>query len=338
MFRKPRELPNAGESPPKPSTGRPPTPPSATNSRIPLVIEENTRIAQDLTVLLSAQNKMMSKSNGRTISFAVGKARAKPNGSILSFFKKTASSSTAEPTFKTSEESLFLDNENLEEQEVVQIPTPPRDFSTTDISPKDGNGRETESDSFRFNEENGPMKRRRMDEVMVSSPLSPSRELAGRLRIGPFIEDSDNEEETLHTFPEEIFEEDSKVNHSSSESPKEIFFSEDTIKPFGTLDSPRVPRLKRESTNTIEEHDFQGLDDFIDDEFPEEGEEYLERKWMEEQTQFELSLEEDTPCETPLEKSESIINTESIESLSNSAATVCPICSMELMGRTDQVS
>jgi DNA cross-link repair 1A protein len=108
----------------------------------------------------------------------------------------------------------------------------------------------------------------------------------------------------------------------------------------GEIFESDVPRLTREATSIFEPGDF-GDEEFENEEFYEEGEEFLERRWMEEQREMGLTfddedskseyetdsvrtpqsfVEEDTPLECATE-AESV--------------TLCPICNGSMKGLSE---
>ena len=103
---------------------------------------------------------------------------------------------------------------------------------------------------------------------------------------------------------------------------------------------PPKPDLKRESTSVVVAEDFEGMGDFVDDEFPEEGEEFMERRWMEEQAEMEADMEShdgdiDEPTREGDEKVEDCQNMVQ----NNTAASACPICGGNTSGlNEDRVS
>ena len=334
MFRKPREAATqvAIEIPLKPSTGRPPTPPISTVHLKPQSsIDSMVPMASPTTPLLR-KNKLLPRANGRTPTLA-GKAKGKPNGSILNFFKKTDPTVSCNGYPRDEEESLFLE-ESLTEGEItmpVQTPTPPRESELPD-SPSCRLGYSTNDEQTpRFNEDPRPVKRR----CMESPPVQwfPSSDVKAEVgpKTGPFIEDSDSGDElrSMSTKSGEF------INQPSTNGKLELELEGQDAE-IKSEEWPPVPSLQRENTSTVERDEFEGIEDFIDDEFPEEGEEFLERQWMEEQRDIELGMEVDDVLgrnvginKDPLDETE--------EGMQDSGAASCPICSGSFVGLTDQV-
>ncbi|KIW87698.1 uncharacterized protein Z519_11672 [Cladophialophora bantiana CBS 173.52] len=98
-----------------------------------------------------------------------------------------------------------------------------------------------------------------------------------------------------------------------------------------------VPLLTREATNVFEPGEFG--DDFENDEFFEGGEEYMERRWMEEQREMGMEFDdEDSKSEaegirTPRSAVENDVQ---IEAEETHGVSVCPICngSMRALSET----
>lgn len=331
MFRKPRELasPLASTPPPKPSSGRPPTPETLTAQDKSYTSFGNSPKMTSSKTPLTGRTKPTSKSSSRTPALTSGKTGSKPNGSILNFFKKVTRSPETEHIIKDAEESLFLENEDLALKvgEPVQTPTPPRDDWLEETSPSFADNLSVDDDFSRFNEENGPVKRQKME--------SPSLELkyAARimLRKGPFIEDSDDGDE------EEILRNIHSLDKPPASSAPSGMVSD---KHDGTQDSvhlPVVPSFKQEQTSVDGGDEFQGIDDFIDEEFPEEGEEYLERRWMEQQRQFEMDSAEDGEMENNQVFISEDTGDEGNDLSNEEVVASCPLCSLGFDGLTDQV-
>lgn len=281
---------------------------------------------------------MLSKSNGRVSHLSVGKAKAKSNGSILNFFKKSDPTLTTKTNITDLEdESLFLANDSTSDiPRVYQSLTPPNEQHLIRNSPEDDGGSLVDEEFLRYNEEASPNKRRRIEISKLASPLYTKKEEAENLRKGPFIEDSDHEDGISNDLPGEMFDDGSKSNDLASERPRVKAASKEKAEVDERFNTPLVPQLEQESASVYEENDFQGIDDFIDDEFPEEGEEYLERKWMEEQRQFELGLE-DEELEVLPETYDDNMGTRGKEAGQENGSVTCPICSLGFGGLTERV-
>lgn len=337
MFRKPREpiAQVANEAPLIPSTGRPPTPPfSASQPKL-----RSSTMASSTTPL-TGRSKVVLKNNGRTPTFT-SKAKGKSNGSILNFFKKADSNPSSNgfvnEFFDGGESSLFLE-ESPAKREVempAQTPTPPRDYDPPGSPSKHYGQTIFDEEPLRFNEDMGPIKRRRLEGSPARSISSPHIKAEAGPKKGPFIEDSDSDEDMVEKISRSNLPKAQDQGYQLSTIPTSDTGLGERPRDLSSDKSPLVPTLQREDTSTIERDDFEGIEDFIDDEFPEEGEEFLERQWMEEQREFEMGLEEE---DLRLNVGENgIVMEDSKGDLQDSEAASCPICSGSFAGLTDQV-
>ena len=346
MFRKPRESISslADIAPQAPSTGRPPTPPKSQRRQHPAAYRDSPKMAVPTTPLLG-RSKTAPKPTPRIAS--AGKAKSNGNGNILNFFSKSVPPKS-EAAVK-GEESLFLDDDDFgtgpafgKVVKAVQTPTPPKEGGIGGQSPElDARGSPVHAVS-RYNEDDEPVKRRKIynrkekNTADVNGGTERWRrasiadgydsdgltiEQRGRAEvIGDWM--SEHELQSRDELLEEVLPEDmTGCNRRQIYDP-----------------APIIPSLKQESTSFAEPNDFEGIEDFIDDEFPEEGEEYLERKWMQEQAELEMGLEEDdtTPdTDGTVKHEETDVDTRIV--MHNEEATSCPLCSASLAGITDQV-
>ena len=276
-----------------------------------------------------SQRRTPSTANG---SAAKARGKTNSNGNIMSFFKKAEYTGINGKSSKEDESSLFIDEHFVikEDQTPVQTPTPPRD----EESPRDGYIMREESPMSRYNEDIVPVKRPRIEEV-ADSRLESGRALQGP-RKGPFADDSDSENEDLR--PLDIMKPVLKMPPAYSEARISEPAATSATNPHPVEQEYPPPLLKREATSMNRDNDFDGMGDFIDDEFPEEGEESMERRWMEEQGELEIGLEDDemdagaavTPKEEPREFSNPMPQVIEFES--------CPICSGSTTGMAEEVS
>ena len=320
----------ATETPIRPSTGRPPTPPSSTSQRSQLA--PNTTYSMATPMPLLGKSKTTSKKVSAPIA---GKGRAKGNGNIMSFFKKAESVETSSlgGVVHESEESLFLEEESTKTTEKpMQNPTPPRD----EDSPNDLNLLTTDSPLSRYNENAIPNKRRRIQDIESLSSLNARAKATPQ---GPFVDDSDTDDEPSGASSGEngmqFVDEHPPATETTARVPSCNITSPDEVSKIVP-----IPPLKRESTSVGERDDFDGLEDFIDDEFPEEGEEFMERRWMEEQAELEMSFEEDEEAngDTIEEAKQQDIHVPAGLSAQDPESTCCPICGGSTENMAEQVS
>lgn len=276
-----------------------------------------------------SQKRTPSTANGGA---AKARGKANSNGNIMSFFKKAESTGMNGTSSKDNESSLFLDEQFVikEDQTRMQTPTPPRD----EESPRDGNIMREVSPMSRYNEDIVPVKRLRLEKV-ADSRLENGRALQGP-RKGPFADDSDSENEDLR--PLDITKPVLKIPPDYSEARTSESATTSATNPYPVEQENPPPLMKREATSMNRDNDFDGMGDFIDDEFPEEGEEFMERRWMEEQGELEIGLEDDEmdggAAVTPKEERREFSNSmpQDIESAS------CPICCGSTAGMAEEVS
>ena len=335
MFRKPREAaaPIASETHLRPSTGRPPTPPSTKGPR-------TSPIPNNTTYSMAASTPLQVKTTAppkKTPLPSAGKAKGKPNGNIMSFFKKAPSTGTVVADKQEEDDVLFLENSLAKDgaNTPLQTPTPPREESSNGASPEDIDIGIQGSPLSRYNEDGMPSKRRRTEIAPKQSQIGEIKVVANR---GPFVDDSDSDDQLVETSKLPIFEnashdkESEMIPRETSPVSERQSLGKDPI-------GPAVPNLKRQTTSIGEANDFDGIEDFIDDEFPEEGEEYLERRWMEEQAEFEEELEEEGQAVgndiVEVESGDPVDTTNSMPRMDGS--TTCPICGGNTAGLTDQV-
>ncbi|KAL8668364.1 MAG: hypothetical protein Q9168_007006 [Polycauliona sp. 1 TL-2023] len=331
MFRKPRETVTTSVYI-EPSTGRPPTPPNSTSMKQEQSMDSVQISTPKTPMPLLGRSKTTPKANVKTAAPAGGRASGKSNSSILSFFKK-ADASPSKALNTREEESLFMDDGpiDVESKGVTQTPTPPRDH---DLG-RDWSAQGTHSiggeDSMRYNEVNASNKRRRtstddsLSENMVRSGKHVTSGLAGEL--------SGTTDKPLNGIKEELVEESENSSSMSNSTIEKVNATmEEKGAPRGDVDTTQdlpaptaaVSALKREPTSGGTGLEFCDNEDFIDDEYTE-GEEYLERRWMEEQTDFEMGLEEENQSlvmsteNHPVKKHNGIIDAEA-------EASSCPIC------------
>ena len=332
MFRKPREdIDLTSSSPLVPSTGRAPTPPSSTKQSFKTMSSSNTSNIPTLASVtpLSGRSKLLARGGGKT--------KGKTNGNILSFFKKAESVSTTYAKLENKDQSLFLDEwDDGKAGDLTQTPTPPREDLPIQEPSVAAFDDARSKDLSRFNESTNPSKRRRLDaSAIAKSPTSVRRDSQKR---GPFIEDSDSDEEDGNTSVGEINSLPEAVNDEASPTISTTCSMSVEAAP-SIVDAQAVlsiPHLKWESTSLTDDNDFDGIEDFVDDEFPEDGEEFRERKWMEEQ-ELELGLgDEQDPNISSLPTKEEPLDS-SIDIKQEREAALCPICNASFAGIADQV-
>ncbi|KAL9633837.1 MAG: hypothetical protein Q9164_004452, partial [Protoblastenia rupestris] len=282
-----------------------------------------------------------SKTTPKRTPVTAGKGKGKANGNIMSFFKKAECNGTPASTADEDDQELFLDSgEQVEDLKTpMQTPTPPHDQSPAETDSHEIYSPPEISPIVRYNEELGSVKRRKIDESKDSSKVRRSS-LSSAPPKGPFLDDSEDEGKEPVITP-------SKTLIEAEESMEPVTLSKPAAEVVSTKLKPTkqdwsdlvIPRLQQESTSAGGVDEFDGVEDFIDDEFPEEGEEYLERRWMEEQAQMELQLEQeqdDDPSNVSAWSKEEKAEDCTTMLPPDAASSVCPICGGNTAGMTEQ--
>lgn len=233
---------------------------------------------------------------------------AKPNGNIMSFFKKT-----------DDDVDITADLFVAERSSAYARP----------LSPSSGEPVQAESvsdmDVARFNESGEPMKRRKTSpETQTSKALHSSQPRP----VGPFLEDSDSEDDVLGNEPSR----DDAVEAAMVEAEDDVSAPNERVEETITQDvdednvAIRPPLIKEETSFAPDMNDVQDFDDAgdFDEDLFEGGDEYLERKYMEEQAQLEA--EDNEQDDDPMNE----------EVMTPHQRPACPICNANLDGVSDQ--
>jgi DNA cross-link repair 1A protein len=344
MFRKPRD------SLKQPEVGRPPSP-GATSSKTPFTLTVPPSVPPPSKPLIMAATKNKStrpppapsrqaSSGSVKKAAAAAKTKQKPNGNIMSFFKK-------------EETGLFI----AENGGPVVSSSPYFEKDTI-----------AENDEDRYNELETPSKRRRLSEetdvpqdqeedrsLFGDEEPSESAEPATTLTVtksGPFMEDSDSEDDEEEQ-PQAIIGFDRGPSDApvvALAGPEALDAVQDQSISGNESDVPAVnvepvskdepPSLIKEETSYgggLEEYeDFEGVEGDFDEDINEEGDETFERRYMEEQARLEA--EEDEKDYDSLPPSETIVKAESVSTPNGTTTTnpTCPICSVDLVGISEQ--
>jgi DNA cross-link repair 1A protein len=405
MFRNPREKVTTGSESVPPSVGRPPTPPHST-SRTKIIRNSSPYFGPTATPTpglagmkaqhISHSSVSRTPTNKRKTSVATGFSRTKsqPNQSILNFFAKSDRSEAA-PNKGVEDQELFFQepvrhDSSISERDRSNSETPAFLQGSDHIFEAGGS-------EGRYNEDSSPVKRRRIGSREDTSPeedlfglentdepekrsvvevvekasdeisAMPAKRRPSRRQRGPFIEESDSEEEWKYPGPTSGSHNnnhdpnvDTKEHKTQTgtgtdpvryqnalitpEKPSTEATSASNVSqnipsnPLDQFDGPATssssrPALTREATSVMSEDEFDEMEDF-DSEFFEGGEEYMERRYLEEQRMFEEGLDEDSKSEsaeegpiTPTHPSE--------QGNPPDKAAVCPICNQSLKSTTE---
>ena len=358
MFRNPRE--NTGRELAEsilPSVGRPPTPPNAGSPYFNLATAHSKTNGSSPTPMTSRLPAPRSSAS----------RKGKQNQSILSFFGKADKA-------QVEEESLLFFNDTKPEKPRHQAPRQSGLPSVEDLLP----GRSLaspESSPSRFNEDDTPVKRRRLENEELEQPVrtpSPDRSAKKRptsvdftkpraanlpKRRGGFVDDSDDEDEDMSTWnagPQEVNEGYAAEAAEDAEDTFQISTTTTTVplKPpdLSLVDEDDhdahvrsgesngiIPALSREGTSMYAAGDF-GDEENFEDEFYEEGEEYLERRWMQEQREMEIGLDEDSRSESGTESvrtPQDHFEDEASGDQTGESVASCPLCGGSLKDLTE---
>jgi DNA cross-link repair 1A protein len=357
MFRNPRENRDLPSPHVVPSTGRPPSPPGSTTR---LKAASNAGMAGRSTPKAAAaklkstplpkkaQTTLVPLQWGKKSPAIGGKAKPKPtsNGNIMAFFKKAEEINSR----------LFLDDRGAKTT-VILDETDEEDASWSAETKDVVINKEDEEE--RYNENGGTSKRRKVSddvpELACSLPhpvineetafKAPPVDAAVRplkvsKKTGPFVDDSESEDDTDISIPLRGTIEASAIpiDPSASKQTK----SPPTDNRESHIDTS-PPSLITEATSYIDGgdfEDFEGIED-LEDEDILEGEEYDERRWMKEQQKLEMaessfkeSLED--PDDAPSLFPDDRIDNENTTTTNEDAMPSCPICDSSLEGLDEQ--
>lgn len=285
---------------------------------------------------LLSRSKTTHKANVKAAASAGGRSSGKSNSSILSFFKK-ADVYPAKGPQRQEEESLFIDDGEMDimPKAFTQTPTPPRDHEMGKDWFGQGEHPTTRDGSMGYNEADVPNKRRRIStERSDGSTLEPAIRSDMQVISDLSVQRSEATENSPTVITEEAAAQ-SKETPNTSKLTNEVvtaFVEEQDAHGKGVDLTPEfpasttsIPALKREPTSRGTGLDYDYNDDFIDDEYTD-GEEYLERRWMEEQTDLDMGLEDE---DQPLGMSAEVDQAKEHGDIPNAEAETsssCPIC------------
>ncbi|KAF1911634.1 DNA cross-link repair protein pso2/snm1 [Ampelomyces quisqualis] len=356
MFRNPREnltLPETCRQ--APSTGRPPSPPRSANRIANMVTKTAAKRAtpkgspflpikkqENQTTLVGSDWARKSPAN-------IGKNKPKPagtpNGNIMAFFKKA----------EDINNRIFL-------QERGANPAAVLDEVEDDVGWSDELPNVVmtpEDEEQRYNENGGSNKKRKFSTEVVKdaslpacsppppadaastapeslAPQVPKQAAKQPRKSGPFIDDSESEDDELDHLVTSRCTIELRPNEQSpvSKPVEEPLLPNDTE----TFPARPPPFTKTESTSQFDGDyydDFEGLED--NDLL--EGEEYDERRWMREQQKLEMEEagfdgdpdDFDAPAMFPNDDVQT-----KVAQVADTTVPSCPICSGSLPGLNEQ--
>lgn len=295
----------------------------------------------------------------------------KKNQSILSFFGKAEKKDTPEESPSRTEQLFFEETTPHKSVSVFEDHVLPH---ASQDSPLWVGWSQDQDSASRYNESLTPSKRRRIDTepssaqslIRTPSPIGrkglTDQEVVHKENLakkplkqrGGFVDDSSDEEGPLPDIPADVEDEavprvedvpqpvlpmtpTSKTQDSYVEvtsSVKVPLKPSDDPKETSTDDAQR-PTLTRHGTSGFQVDDF-GPEDF-DDEFFPEGEEYMERQFMEEQLAMERAFEDDSKSESGTDGARTPSSREEAEDTTELPETVasCPICNGVMKGLSE---
>lgn len=342
MFRKPRNAekqPDVGRAPsPTSKPAKTPftlaVPPTVPPPSKPLAMAPTKTKSSKQTALPAVNRQGSSGSVKKTA--AASKIKQKPNGNILSFFKK-------------EETGLFIAEKG---------------GAAITSSPYFENDAHELSDLDRFNEIESPSKKRRLsadEEPATQDANEDDASLFGEeepeqptvtptaAKSGPFMEDTDSEDDE-EEHPEAVIGFDKTPSgapataiaapESLEATTAGLRTAEDAdvdVEPTSIGEPPALVKQETSNTAGLEDfQDFEGIEGDFDEDINEEGDETYERRLMEEQARLEAEANGQDYDSLP--PGETIIKAESVSTPNGTETTspTCPICSTSLAGVSEQ--
>ncbi|KAJ9615555.1 DNA cross-link repair protein PSO2/SNM1 [Cladophialophora chaetospira] len=370
MFRNPREnksLPVDNRV--LPDLGRPPTPPSPASRSSPYfsVPVQNAR-EQGRPVAMKNPPVARTPVLGRQIGPKTPASKKTGNQSILSFFNKAGTREEAEALATAAAPLFFKDVQHTGSTQNFDLD---ETRFNEDLSPVKKR-RIDEDEGFKSairTPSPVPDNGKREDAEETLETLSSNQATRPQKYRAGFLDESSDEEDNAWTaaissaVPNDQEEPDQVRQPEDSDTldtidpgagPRTTTTATEQFKPglrprrvdTGNEDrherteifAEDVPALRREATSVFDAGDF-GDEDFENDEFFEGGEEFMERKWMEEQREMGMDFDdEDSKSETEsvrtpqsyVEDDATLETTEDPGSVS-----LCPICNGS-MGRLSE--
>ncbi|CZT16660.1 related to PSO2-DNA repair protein [Ramularia collo-cygni] len=260
------------------------------------------------------------------------KLAGKGNSSILSFFKKSEENEDA---------GLFVQD---------HTPYAAQNGSVNGDDRSDEGGRpEDDAEEARFNENGGSVKRRRTSGGSGDGQSTANEKAStatggddGARKAGPFFEESDSEQEEEE--PDAIIglEGGAEGGMVAGEMPRQFAVSLDEpqhtapVAPaYGFITAPTL--FKEETSYEPGLGDFADFEDGDFDEDPYEGgDEFMERRYMEEQARLDVE-DDEKDYDGPFDEDDEAQDSETTATKSSSSTdSSCPICSVNLNGISEQ--
>ncbi|CAK1355591.1 unnamed protein product [Cercospora beticola] len=324
MFRKPRDSTSI-------EVGRPPSPTTEAKTPFSLAVppivpppKMATRTKASKQVPLPTIGRQ-GPSSSKKPTTPRNKLTSKGNGSILNFFKKSDDGGVAQP-------GLFVDGKQSGASSFAAIDEDAAEILTPDDT----------FDTERFNEIEGSSKRRKMsseDSDSRTDTTAPQRSQpctkAVVRKVGPFCEESDSEQEEEGSA---AMTDVRNISHGESGaipvSETKEASANVPVTAAAAISAQSPLNLIKEETSYepgMDEFEEFGDDDFDEDQF-EEGDEFRERRYMEEQARLEAEEAED---EKDYDRPTDDDNVK-LERKEDQATTLCPVCNLCLDGVTER--
>ncbi|OAA64345.1 DNA repair protein pso2 [Niveomyces insectorum RCEF 264] len=290
--------------------------------------------------------------NKTTKIVATPKGKTKSNASILNFFKK-APAPEDESMFVAGSADLVFSQYTVQNEASEAVTSSDAEGAEDAANDRTGNGYEGSAKRRKLNHELA------MVSETVSVALASSSVTHGTKQVqrGPFLDDSDLESDedversatTTQKHGTTLTAADDRDMHhhdstAAAPSPPEPRLGPSrSIPKSAFLDgAPPHPQEDRLDAQLLDAQQQTGVDDvfgeFFDDDFEEdenfEGEEYRERKFMEEQARLEAA--DDANDDDGCENGSTALGVAARGNLEEGSAVIscCPICAFDLAGRT----
>lgn len=335
MFRKPRESLHVelGRRPTSPPTGDTHAVPPPSSMRKPDSSAMSARIrSASKPTPLPTIGRQGPSSTSKKSGTPKNKLGSKGNASILSFFKKSDDGGAAE---------LGLFVEDRRSSTTVGSPAARGDHASVAATEDYAEDHADGTDGLRFNEHDGPVKRRKMstDEApeVGTRPSTPAVKPRSKW-IGPFYEESDSELEEEAPVAVTGAGQHSGSGMGADNTPLQEEASEEaSARPLASGEQCDGPALIKQETSFdpgLDEFDEFGDGDFDEDQF-EGGDEYRERRYMEAQARFEAEHDEKDYDPLP---SDINVKSETVDHITDGPgeALPCPICGISLDGVSEE--
>ncbi|KAK5230898.1 DNA cross-link repair protein PSO2/SNM1 [Exophiala xenobiotica] len=364
MFRNPRE--NATVDPSEvllPSTGRPPTPPATGSSK---QLTSSPYFASTTTKASSMSKTPILGRQPATKIPSSKKGAFRQNQSILQFFGK-ADKNDQNGIEKDSVPLFFKDaHQSVEKPAALDwVPngTGHNEQGRYNEDETPVKRRRTSQDGDFIVRTPSPERASSLSEVEAKVQVQNNvKAEKSKKQRGGFLDDSSDEEEEGWAATVDEVAGQSRLPDKPGESGVDATDDIDTETGFNTTRVPlkppdfslgenadhdrhkrtgtvqTVPELAHEETSMFNPGDF-GEEEFVDDEFYEGGEEFMERRWMEEQREMGLDFDEDSKSESGADSvrtpRSNVEDDMQLDVEQDNGVSRCPLCSGSMEGLSE---